>query len=1085
MDSTEGRVRVAIRPRPATPQELNDGLALSVEDNSITVNKLTYQASSAKSFLFDLILSDNSTQQHVYEEVAKPVVDDVLEGYNGTILAYGQTGTGKTYTLSNFDRDNYGIIPRALHHIFETTRTDPQYHITVSLSYIQIYQEVISDLLFPDQTHIAIREDPDNGVFLQNVAKVNVKSAEECMVLLDTGNSNRVSAFTSMNAQSSRSHAIAIVYLEKRRKHPSNDEGNSQEIDKTLIQSKLYLVDLAGSERIKKTNVSGMRQEEAKAINLSLSALGNVVAALADPNCKHVPYRDSKLTRLLNDSLGGNSKTTLICCVGPSVINSNETINTLRFADRATKVKVEARRNIAVDYRALCQKLQAELDSQEDVIGKLRIKITKQSRYLDLYKERFGLLEGLAMDFDDVTDDVTDSSSDDNESEKEILIQKLKDVEAKAEFAYESAQKEFQDRISSLNDQINDFRSTNENLKSKLQEAESLLATTNAQLSASQIEYNKSLSRIKEETKNQIDCLEESYSEQLTEVAQENAKERKELEDMYGGMLKSAKERSENSLKYMQKIFEKRISALQNRNSELENRSNVSSEAVDDLKAEKFTLITALRKVDSVLSRLRLDLAKFCLETGKDSMSSSDCDVDPYVLQASELFSEWVSGIFHGEESLLGDVFDKMIGHNARTLVSGGSSIQSNVNQNDCNQNDSVAVVSSILDSVVDKSVFKILVDDQFATVDPRVINDHRKLLRDQVLTKRKLKPKEVLTSFGFSIKSRDFLEPMIVKMKPCSGKLEVGVIQNFDFTKLDSLLVSPRNQSTVNQSDYDYDSHSDSDCSLQSDLNHDTLDEQVSELDKLFESILHEDLSQMSIEELELFGLLDHSVNSSGSVDGMPANDSWHSLLGPFGSLLALVRLVGDKFNSFKAEISANLVNYRAKSVANAMGFAICQCLKKQLSSVLNENINLKTFSFELQDFCYHLSDAFVNNEGKFRCLTIDFQQYVEQSTLNQEKLVENHQKSEAKAQKVVENLSVHTGMTLFSQMVGSVDLCFSNLLDFFTNSHSITYQRFENSCSSNPNRDLNVDVINPLRLRQLRALDSPKRRRSSCAFK
>ncbi|KAL0243063.1 hypothetical protein GEMRC1_005624 [Eukaryota sp. GEM-RC1] len=179
-----GRVRVCIRPRPATEQESKNGTCLSIEQNSITVKKEQYQAAANKSFLFDAIFQPNASQADIYESVGKPVVNDVLEGFNGTILAYGQTGTGKTYSLGNFDPSNYGIIPRALTHIFEQVREDKEYNITVSLTYLQLYMEVLYDLLFPDTTGITIREDPDHGVFVQNASRVTIKSAEDCLLLI-------------------------------------------------------------------------------------------------------------------------------------------------------------------------------------------------------------------------------------------------------------------------------------------------------------------------------------------------------------------------------------------------------------------------------------------------------------------------------------------------------------------------------------------------------------------------------------------------------------------------------------------------------------------------------------------------------------------------------------------------------------------------------------------------------------------------------------------------------------------------------------------------------------------------------------
>lgn len=296
----------------------------------------------------------------------------MLEGYNGTILTYGQTGTGKTYTMIGEDEERRGIIPRALEEIFTHIEQDINYCYDVQIGFVQIYMEMLQDLLNVEEesSYVRIRENPGQGVFLSNLSWWPVSNVIRCMELLYLGDSNRNTAFTNMNAHSSRSHAIYMVKLQKRRRYSQEEietiEKEGKSFDNGLITSTLYLVDLAGSERSKKTKATGIRFDESKTINLALLALGNVIHALADKNSKYVPYRDSKLTRILEASLGGNCKTSLIVTVGPCLNHVSETISSLQFGSRAMKVVTRPKINVEIDYKALCAQLQSELDKAND-----------------------------------------------------------------------------------------------------------------------------------------------------------------------------------------------------------------------------------------------------------------------------------------------------------------------------------------------------------------------------------------------------------------------------------------------------------------------------------------------------------------------------------------------------------------------------------------------------------------------------------------------------------------------------------------------------------------------------------------------
>ncbi|DBA01438.1 TPA: hypothetical protein N0F65_007335 [Lagenidium giganteum] len=345
--------------------------AVVVSSNRKTI---AVQQPEKKEYTFDASFHEATEQAQVYHDVAYDVVQDVLDGYNGTILAYGQTSTGKTHTMLGKDDllrgEQRGIIPRALEDIFDhVERSRSSVYTTVSLSYVQLYCERVFDLLEPETmpSALLLREDPERGVYVDGASTVFVANTEDCLRLITKGNANRAVASTAMNAHSSRSHAVLILRLE--RKEYSSDNAAEAGTPDIVKLSHLYLVDLAGSERVKKVNVFGRHVNELKAINLSLSALGNCISALsAQQPQQHIPYRDSKLTRLLQSSLGGNAKTSLLITVSPSSTETNETLSTLQFGQRAMKVLVKAQRNFisVLDYKALFETVQTKLDAKEE-----------------------------------------------------------------------------------------------------------------------------------------------------------------------------------------------------------------------------------------------------------------------------------------------------------------------------------------------------------------------------------------------------------------------------------------------------------------------------------------------------------------------------------------------------------------------------------------------------------------------------------------------------------------------------------------------------------------------------------------------
>ncbi|XP_073276005.1 kinesin-like protein KIN-4A [Primulina huaijiensis] len=358
-------VKVAVHIRPLVGDERLQGCEDCV---TVVPGKPQVQIGS-HSFTFDHVYgSTGSPSTLMYDECVAPLVDGLFQGYNATVLAYGQTGSGKTYTMGASLKDGYetGLIPKVMNALFskiETLKNEIEFQLHVS--FIEIHKEEVQDLLDPNSVSkpevanghagkvnipgkppIQIRETSDGVITLAGSTECSVNTLKEMVDCLEKGSLSRATGSTNMNNQSSRSHAIFTITMEQMRKlHPgqSNDGNLTDCMADEYLCAKLHLVDLAGSERAKRTGSDGLRFKEGVHINKGLLALGNVISALGDEKKRkegvHVPYRDSKLTRLLQDSLGGNSRTVMIACISPADINAEETLNTLKYANRARNIQ--------------------------------------------------------------------------------------------------------------------------------------------------------------------------------------------------------------------------------------------------------------------------------------------------------------------------------------------------------------------------------------------------------------------------------------------------------------------------------------------------------------------------------------------------------------------------------------------------------------------------------------------------------------------------------------------------------------------------------------------------------------------------
>ena len=376
----QGNIKVVCRFRPLNEKEieLSESLCVNfISDQTISITD-KHEAAEPLKFTLDKVFPPMSAQQDVYEVAAKPIVEAVMQGFNGTVFAYGQTSSGKTFTMTGPDFEDpelMGIIPRMVKTVFDGIESaDEHIEFTVKVANCEIYLEKIKDLLDTTRSNLKIHEDKTRGVYIEGLSDRYVSTDSEVYDLMKIGTSNREVGYTHMNAGSSRSHSIFLITI---------SQNNSKDYSGKI--GKLFLVDLAGSEKISKTGAAGKRLEEAKKINTSLTALGQVINSLTDGKSTHVPYRDSKLTRVLQDSLGGNSKTSLIVTCSPSPYNVAETISSLRFGVRAKGIKNKPKINreyTIAELKLLLTKAQEEIEKRDRIIIKYEENFKKNGEIL-------------------------------------------------------------------------------------------------------------------------------------------------------------------------------------------------------------------------------------------------------------------------------------------------------------------------------------------------------------------------------------------------------------------------------------------------------------------------------------------------------------------------------------------------------------------------------------------------------------------------------------------------------------------------------------------------------------------------------
>lgn len=506
--NNECSIKVLCRFRPLNQAEILRGdkfIPIFQGDDSVVIG--------GKPYVFDRVFPPNTTQEQVYHACAMQIVKDVLAGYNGTIFAYGQTSSGKTHTMEGklHDPQLMGIIPRIARDIFNHIYSmDENLEFHIKVSYFEIYLDKIRDLLDVTKTNLSVHEDKNRVPFVKGCTERFVSSPEEILDVIDEGKSNRHVAVTNMNEHSSRSHSIFLINIKQ----------ENMETEQKL-SGKLYLVDLAGSEKVSKTGAEGAVLDEAKNINKSLSALGNVISALAEGTKSYVPYRDSKMTRILQDSLGGNCRTTMFICCSPSSYNDAETKSTLMFGQRAKTIKNTASVNLeltAEQWKKKYEKEKEKTKAQKETIAKLEAELSRWRNGENVPEtERLAGEDAvLGVELCEETPMMSDNSS--------IVVRIAPEERQKYEEEIRRLYKQLDDK----DDEINQQSQLIEKLKQQMLDQEELLVSTRGDNEKVQRELSHLQSEndaAKDEVKEVLQALEElavNYDQKSQEVEEKS-----------------------------------------------------------------------------------------------------------------------------------------------------------------------------------------------------------------------------------------------------------------------------------------------------------------------------------------------------------------------------------------------------------------------------------------------------------------------------------------------------------------------------------------------------------------------------------
>ncbi|XP_022773083.1 kinesin-like protein KIN-4C isoform X2 [Durio zibethinus] len=690
MENSES-VRVAVNIRPLITTELLNGCT-----DCITVVPGEPQVQiGSHAFTYDYVYGGaGSPSSTIYDDCVAPLVDALFRGYNATVLAYGQTGSGKTYTMgTNYtgEGSSGGIIPNVVETIFR--RVEATKHTTeflIRVSFIEIFKEEVFDLLdsnsvalpkvdgvslakttAPGRLPIQIRETVNGGITLAGVTEAEVRTKEEMASYLSRGSLSRATGSTNMNSQSSRSHAIFTITMEQK-KIANCPNGVNDDIGDDILCAKLHLVDLAGSERAKRTGADGMRLKEGIHINKGLLALGNVISALGDEKKRkeggHVPYRDSKLTRLLQDSLGGNSKTVMIACVSPADTNAEETLNTLKYANRARNIQNKAVIN-RDPMAAQLQRMRSQIEQLQAELLFYRGDGNASFDELQILKHKVSLLEAsnaeLQRELQErrLTSEQLAQRALDAQVEKDKLIMQIESVRnGKSWDEIDSNQNQDFDliktyvlKIQDLEGELIHLKSLNSSKRSQFSDCvdsdddgtskNSLFSSGNDYSSSDEIEDN--------EKELEHSSLQEKLDRELKELDKRlelKEAEMKHFTSSDTSVLKQHYEKKVNELEQEKRVFQKEIVELRHNLANISSASDDGAQKLKEAYLQKLNVleaqVTELKKKQEAQAQLlrqkqKSDEAAKRLQDEIQRIKSQKVQLQHKIKQESEQFRLW------------------------------------------------------------------------------------------------------------------------------------------------------------------------------------------------------------------------------------------------------------------------------------------------------------------------------------------------------------------------------------------------------------------------------------------------------------
>eukprot|EP00755_Sulcionema_specki_P004062 Sspe_Gene.29135::Locus_13664_Transcript_1_1_Confidence_1.000_Length_2524::g.29135::m.29135/K10396/KIF5; kinesin family member 5 len=530
----DNRVLVYCRLRPSFDRdEGGDIVNLHHDQKTVSLDE-------GKTYQFDGHFGKDSTQPQIFRAVGLPVIQNVFKGYCGTVMCYGQTGTGKSHTMSNMEKGQEGIIMQSMMYMFDKLANDPEYENEIRFSFLQIYRDKVADLMNPTLDNLDIVRNDDGEVTIPKLTDYECNTREKFLELYERGDQERIVAATKMNPVSSRSHSCLMIRVKQRQKCAGG----------SIKTSKMWMIDLAGYERFSKTGIlEGIRKEEAKCINASLLALGRVVEALSEKS-KHTPWRNSKLTRLLQDAIGGKAKATICLTISPAGASRTETMQTLMFGMRAMNVKIDAILSQTSDFESLCKQLQELLSQEREKVSSLELQAANRQYEMQEMESRMQMeVRRLKARHEEQLKQLIESGADTATIEKMLK-------ENEAEISIVQSQQEEERLIMAENNDNEIKEIVSESTKASSQEIKRLKEEHTKELEEVQQKLAEALEENERLKKKEEECHE--LNQYITTLKEEHAEEILRLQE--SAALNSGV--SKDGLEQLKVEYEKQVSSL-------------------------------------------------------------------------------------------------------------------------------------------------------------------------------------------------------------------------------------------------------------------------------------------------------------------------------------------------------------------------------------------------------------------------------------------------------------------------------------------------------------------------------------------